>query len=79
MSSKDADAITFVRQQVYDALWSVTYHEEALSNAHRKLAAATAMIRRGNYTEFTLDEIRKEVEAKRAEQKEQYEEDDWAS
>jgi hypothetical protein len=46
-----------------DALSSVTHHEEGLRNAHRNLACAIAVARRGNY-DLDIDEIKREQAAK---------------
>lgn len=46
-----------------DALSSVKGHEDGLRNAHRNLAFAIAVVRRGNY-DLDIDEIKREQAAK---------------
>ena len=45
--------IKLVREMLRSTLWSVDYHEEALTNAHKKLAFGRAMLER---LEVTVDE-----------------------
>ena len=58
----DNPALAFVWKMVREAVWSVRYHEHELHRAYTRLAAAKAMMERGNYTEFTVAEIEADVE-----------------
>lgn len=66
------NAIDFVRSVVGDVYHSVDYHETELRKAHENIAAAKAVMVRGNYTEFTIAEI--EIELQKAMQKAEEEE-----
>ena len=55
MKDEELDDVAVARKLLRDVLWDINYHEEGLTNAHKKYAAAQAMIRRGGYG-FTAEE-----------------------
>jgi hypothetical protein len=52
----------FIRKAVKHALWQVHYHERELIEAHEEVAMAKAFMLRGGVTEFSLEELRAEIE-----------------
>lgn len=52
----------FIRKAVKHALWDVHYHERELIEAHEELAMAKAFMLRAGVTEFSLEELRAEIE-----------------
>jgi hypothetical protein len=52
----------FIRRAIKHALWQVHYHERALIDAHEELAMAKAFMLREGVTEFSLEELRAEIE-----------------
>ena len=49
--------VALVRGLLSEALWHVEYHEEGLAKAHNEVALMKALLARGQYTEFTYDEV----------------------
>jgi hypothetical protein len=64
LEREDAETANEYIGAVYsDAVSSVTHHEDGLRDAHRSLAFAIAVVRRGNY-DLDIDEIKREQAAK---------------